>query len=216
MGLAVITMFIAYLRPSECLSLRNFQLVRRDPRRKDRRNFFTFVLAPEEIGEPTKTNLVDVNVPIDLPEHEWIADIWDRVAERGALRPTEHVFKFQYRHLLEQFRTTMDIIGCDELGATPHCLRHGGASEDYASRARSLNQIQKRGQWKSAASVQRYSKPGRIGLQLQKLENEALQLVECLSHNAERFFRGYFDKLYDEDDLATAESFSRSSRAAAP
>ena len=117
--------------------------------------------------------------------------------------------------MLGQFYKTMDGIGCDELEASPHCLRHGGASEDYAERSRSLDQIQKRGQWRSAASVQRYSKPGRIGLQLQKLDPVALELIECLSHNAERIFKEYFSKHYGEADSATAGSFSRSSQEAA-
>ncbi len=76
----------------------------------------------------------------------------------------------------------MDSLGC-ELGSTPHCLRHGGASEDFASHARSLQQIQTRGQWKSESSMQRYADTNRIGLQMQKLNPVAFELVEWLSDN---------------------------------
>jgi hypothetical protein len=39
---------------------------------------------------------------------------------------------------------------------TPHMMRHGGASADYALRVRNLLEIQERGQWGSLTSCQRY------------------------------------------------------------
>ncbi len=91
MGLAVITMFIAYLRPADCLALQYRQLVRKDQPPQSR-SFFTFVPEPKEAGRTSSASPPDVDVPIDLPEHMWIAKIWDRLAERGAQRPQEHVF----------------------------------------------------------------------------------------------------------------------------
>eukprot|EP00971_Amphidinium_carterae_P194978 3868982-Amphidinium_carterae.1 len=38
--------------------------------------------------------------------------------------------------------------------------RHGGASRDYLLKIRTLEEIQKRGVWKSQASVRRYEKSG--------------------------------------------------------
>ena len=40
----------------------------------------------------------------------------------------------------------------------PHSARHTGASRDPAQQYRSFNQIQRRGRWKTASSVQRYAK----------------------------------------------------------
>ena len=45
---------------------------------------------------------------------------------------------------------------------TPHLARHGGASEDFFRRKRSLDEIQKRGRWRDKRSVTRYEKSGML------------------------------------------------------
>ena len=51
-----------------------------------------------------------------------------------------------------------------KLPGNPHALRHGGASADYAGSYRDLAAVQRRGCWKSSASVRRYEKCGRLQL----------------------------------------------------
>ena len=51
----------------------------------------------------------------------------------------------------------------------PYMLRHGGPSYDRAYTLRTLEEIQKRGRWKSANSVRRYEKGGRVAEQLHKV-----------------------------------------------
>ena len=50
---------------------------------------------------------------------------------------------------------------------TPYTLRHGGANEDCAVIARSLEEVQKRGGWKSFNSVRRCEKHARMSLVIQ-------------------------------------------------
>ena len=40
----------------------------------------------------------------------------------------------------------------------PHDLRHAGASRDVEGSHRSLEEVRRRGRWRAAASVQRYTK----------------------------------------------------------
>ena len=53
--------------------------------------------------------------------------------------------------------------GYAKLKVTPHMCRHGGASTDrFEEVYTGLEEIQKRGQWKSFSSVLRYEKHGRL------------------------------------------------------
>ena len=59
----------------------------------------------------------------------------------------------------------------------PHLcrLRHGGASADVATKTRTLDEVQKRGAWRSQASVARYAKPARLNQQLNALPKPVLK-----------------------------------------
>ncbi len=48
-------------------------------------------------------------------------------------------------------------------------LRHAGASHDVAYKLRNLDQVMKRGSWRSTASVARYAKPARLNEQIQAM-----------------------------------------------
>ena len=61
---------------------------------------------------------------------------------------------------------------------TPHLARHGGPSEDFLRRARTLLEIQARGRWASFRSVQRYEKAGRLLAALRKLP-PAVRAAAC-------------------------------------
>ena len=63
----------------------------------------------------------------------------------------------------------------------PYCLRHGGASHDRGTAFRSLAEVAKRGRWRSAASVRRYEKHGRLAAQLWKLSAGTLVRVQRLA-----------------------------------
>ena len=65
----------------------------------------------------------------------------------------------------------MAAIGLEEWLGVVHLyqLRHGGASHDYASGLRSLEDVRRRGRWRSWDSVRRYEKGSRIGQVLLKL-----------------------------------------------
>ena len=66
----------------------------------------------------------------------------------------------------------------------PYRLRHAGASHDFASKARRLSEVKRRGRWRSWASVRRYEKGARVAELLHKLplkiRNHALRCEQLL------------------------------------
>jgi hypothetical protein len=199
-GLAVLTMFHTYMRPSEMVDLRCFQLVRGDPKGEGHLQDFTFVLHAHELGTPSKTGLRDCCIPLDLEEHRWIAALWDLYARFTVHAGSARVFSFSYKHLLTVFKETAAELGVQSLEPTLHCLRHGGASWDFATKVRDLDGIQKRGMWKSPSSVARYAKPGRIGMQLSKIGGRARKRCVELEKESKFAFADFFRMHYAVDD----------------
>ncbi len=199
-GLAVLTMFHTYMRPSEMVDLRCFQLVRGDPKGEGHLQDFTFVLHAHELGTPSKTGLRDCCIPLDLEEHRWIAALWDLYARFTVHAGGARVFSFSYKHLLTVFKETAAELGVQSLEPTLHCLRHGGASWDFATKVRDLDGIQKRGMWKSPSSVARYAKPGRIGMQLSKIGGRARKRCVELEKESKFAFADFFRMHYAVDD----------------
>ena len=64
------------------------------------------------------------------------------------------------------FKRAVAELQLGHLRLSPHCLRHGAASSDFATGARRLDELQRRGRWKAAASVRRYEKSGRLAAQV--------------------------------------------------
>lgn len=72
--------------------------------------------------------------------------------------------------------------------AHPYRLRHGGASRDFALKLRRLEEIQRRGRWKSFASVRRYEKGGRLQQLLRQLPKKVLSDALDAASNIEQIF----------------------------
>ena len=80
-------------------------------------------------------------------------------------------------------------LRCQQLQITPQPLQHGGASEDRAVNAGSLEEVQKRGGWKSFNSVRRYEKHARFSLVVSKFPPELLRQGPVLELDLERFWK---------------------------
>ena len=82
--------------------------------------------------------------------------------------------------------SALSLLGVDSVlrPQVPYVLRHTGAAADAWTQRRSVEAIQARGRWKSATSVRRYAKGGRIAHQMSlfsdRLRAYALQCVEKL------------------------------------
>ena len=72
------------------------------------------------------------------------------------------------------FAAAVERLGLKKLNVTPHCPRHGGASEDAFGKHLSIAEIQARGRWEDVRSVARYRKPGKLLRQQAKLSADLL------------------------------------------
>ena len=72
----------------------------------------------------------------------------------------------------------------------PYVLRHSGASGDVWAKTRDLAAIQSRGRWKTAASVRRYAKGGRVAHQLTLCTDQLVQFGERCEKSLGKVFSG--------------------------
>lgn len=108
---------------------------------------------------------------------------------------------FLFTTTVQQYRVAwhsiLQELDADQHGFTPHSLRHGGATDDFISARRSLEQIMQRGRWQQEKTTRNYLQAARAlvlhisikesyrnkGLRLQ-LEPE--KIIKDLSHGRER------------------------------
>ena len=110
-----------------------------------------FVLGVAERGERTKTG-VNKGVILDSLA---LRDEWRR--RRAELRPGQSVVPFTPDDFRQRWKAAARLVGLSWVGP-PHDLRHSGAARDVEGKHRSLEQVRRRGRWKTLESVQRYTK----------------------------------------------------------
>ena len=202
MGLCVLLSFECYLRPSEAMALRVFQVVLPLVGHATAASV-TLLLHAQELEIPSKTGEWDVSVALELARQAYLEPMLRAlVARRGR---TELLWSFDYAQLHLAFMTAAKFLGAEELHPTLYGLRHGGASHDFAVGDRPLLAIQQRGAWRSFRSVMRYQKAGRLSLQLTRL---GLQTRNQLSRMTAHFERDFTDAFWKRSGLRRAGSRS--------
>ena len=165
-ALATAVGFALYLRPSEVLGLTREQLV--PPLRKG--GTWAIVLHPFELENPSKTHHFDESITVDSPAFPWLGSLFSALHRRT--RAQHWIFSLAYTQWAVEMTDAAEATKVQALGRlTLHQLRHGGAAHELFVRARPLDEIKKRGRWRSDASVQRYAKAGRIQEQMLRLPN---------------------------------------------
>ena len=75
--------------------------------------------------------------------------------------------------LEKEVQKSLKRLGLQKWKLSPHSLgRHAGASHDAYHRIRTLAEIQKRGQWRTKASVNRYEKSAKLIRQIGRMSQE--------------------------------------------
>eukprot|EP00971_Amphidinium_carterae_P336518 6472929-Amphidinium_carterae.1 len=72
--------------------------------------------------------------------------------------------------------------------ACRYSLRHGSASHDLLSQARTPLEVQLRGHWRSTASVARYGKPARAAQLAHRVPPRATRVGLWMTENMELAF----------------------------
>ena len=148
-GLAFITAADAYLREQDWLQLRaeDLHFVWHDDKLEA-----ALLLGRRHRGESVKTGQ-EQGVTIDDPLIALL--LWARAK---SLASHEKVFHTNETRAGRAWRHVLHEHGLDFVGPM-HTLRHSGPSEDVMMKKRSLTDVQRRGRWSQAKSVQRYAKP---------------------------------------------------------
>ena len=189
--------FDLYARPSEILNLRVRDVM--PPRGRDRKyRHWAVVIAPSrrddghEPAPTTKSGEQDVTVlAVDAASCEagraWLKDLWAAAVRHK--KPNELVFPLPLALYERLWKAAWKANALEGLLLCPHTLRHGGASTDRLLGVRDTAAVQKRGHWKSAASVARYEKHGTLLRQRRKIPETLLTQEAAISTNVHTLLR---------------------------
>ncbi|CAK0908584.1 unnamed protein product, partial [Prorocentrum cordatum] len=163
LAICVLVMFACCLRPGEAAKLRGRHLIAPSASAGTLYQYFGLLLR-ESGKDPGKTGVNDESI------------LFDR---EGWLAPLLAALKLS---------TLPDQPACRELSLErlrPHLysLRRGGASDDMLSQRRSLPEIQRRGRWQSAKSLNRYTKETKLLDELAWIPPAALELGAFVEDN---------------------------------
>jgi hypothetical protein len=154
-GIATLVSFVGYFRISEVTSmLVQHVSTQSDPRLGSAYSGVAVYLPKSKTGDFQ-------SVKIDNGPVAKLLSTWVRKSGR---RSTDTVFGItapQYRDMMQRACVALHI---DDIGFTPHCLRHGGATRDFM-RGIPLEQVLLVGRWESSKSSRTYIKQG-LGLML--------------------------------------------------
>ena len=154
MALAILTMFVAYLRPSEALKLRGADIVPPSGSHRE----VAINLFPSERSDRSKTMVSDPSLLLDAPYAPWLGPALLKIAKN---QKEFRIFPFSHLQIADAFREAQAKMGLENEFIL-YQLRHGGPSHDRAMQIRTLPEVKQRGAWASDASVKRYEGHARL------------------------------------------------------
>ena len=221
-ALTTVLSFHAFLRPGVAADVRIVQFA--PPIKKKRKaedddpDFrWTLNLHPFEHDSSSKTGTWDETVELGhRPSWQWVGRVLDvalaahwrsrrlgvRAGQvpRGAAPIEETVLGMKQTDWVKLFRdAALELKLPKASDVHLYRLRHGGASHDTAHRVRTLDEVAKRGAWRSYAFVARYSKPGRVNDEFSDMPRvvraEVLRRAEALPGRLQRWPLSMYKKL---------------------
>ena len=85
-------------------------------------------------------------------------------------------WSFNQAAMLTSFKDAGEHLGLSWLTETLYVLRHGGVSRDISLKTRSLQEVQRRGNWAHPGSLKHYEKHGRLQWIMKKMGKNNLSL----------------------------------------
>ena len=175
-----------YLRPGERLNLLRCDMVEPLPKLGDAYGHWNIVLGSTDRlqPQPTKTGIYDDAVILDHRELAWMNPLLRRLVQRGP--SDEYLWSFDEIEYRREFERAAVKAGLGHLHLVPYSLRHAGPSWDSLVHKVPQREIQRRGRWRSAASVVRYERSARVLSVLRSLQPATLRYLEyCETHLAD-------------------------------
>ena len=184
MGAWVILSYGGYLRPKETMGLRRGDLIAPVI---GVTNHWCLLICPEERRDRTKIGESDDSVVWDAEYLQWFNPVLEalKVGDQDEL-----LWDFSYGEIAGEIKKVSEEL---QISVVPYQLRHAGPSWERLTKLRTLEQIQKRGRWKTMRSVTRYEKAARLTHQVQSLTSHQLHLCEACVDRVEEFVLGRAD-----------------------
>ena len=92
-------------------------------------------------------------------------------ARRHQATPGKRIFPFSQQSFYAAWNQAKNDLALTWIGP-PHDLRHFGAARDVEEQARDLEQVRRRGRWRSMDSVRRYTKTWLLVRQRERLTQQ--------------------------------------------
>ncbi|CAK0811819.1 unnamed protein product [Prorocentrum cordatum] len=200
MALALVTMWVAYLRPGEAMRLKEKALV--SPPRTSASALWSLHMHEELDQHPSKVNLFEESLVLDSADLPWLGDL---LAGLRKGQPDRLFFEFKYPLLGQAMLGAAKKVGLEKLKITAYHMRHSGPSHDILFKRRSLASVKARGRWLSDRTVRRYEAHGRL-LQQQAKVSDDTNMKGALA----------LDKLKDAFHTSLFPRAAASSRGAGP
>jgi hypothetical protein len=185
LALNLLTQFRTYLRPGACDNLRVKQLI---PPNIDAGNQFCYwglMLNPTEDRLPGKTGTLDDSLMLDT--ELWLNDFYLMLITNR--NHDEYLWPVRGQSAVVGFTTACWRLGLQALRPCRYGLRHGGASEDLASKRRDGLGVKRRGGWRTDSSLKRYAKETRLQAELRKIHPQVIAYGRLVLTQLELFFR---------------------------
>lgn len=163
---ALLLQLDTYARPSEIINIKFGDVVRPSSRHC---RFWGIIFGNSSFDESTKTGTQDDAVLLNSSDRPFAKDVLNWVAQKRAA-PHQRLFPNLSLSVYEQaMQKAKREVGLGKFDLTPHAVRHSGPSADFLARTRSGGEIQARGHWQTAKSIQRYQKPGQMMAKMNKI-----------------------------------------------
>ena len=171
MALMVLLSFDAYLRPGEAIGLLGKNLVAPVAKAGRQYRHYTVIVKDEDECQPDKTGTFNNSIVLDNPlTSPWLGPALMRLKKKnGKENPLFNIKMEQYRDAFQKAGSWLGLPGLHT-----YQLRHGGASEDLASKTREYNMVKDRGRWRTDTSVRRYAKIGKLQNLMSEMPSWAL------------------------------------------
>lgn len=187
-----------YMRPSDALMLTRQHILK--PSLLAGPPFDTCwgaVLAPQHERQRMKNGEFDCGVVFGINDRAWVAQyvsyLYTSSHGSDRLFPSLTLESYEYA-----FRKATQALDLQDLHVTPHTMRHTGPSHDRFCKAISLEEIGKRGHWKSLSSVRRYEKHACLLRQLNRLTEKQVLAGRAAARKLQHKLR-HACGVYDSD-----------------
>lgn len=182
----LLVMFDLYLRPGEAHGLRVADVAAPVAGLQTAGGHWSFTVRPWDSGMPSKTGAFDDTVVMDRPDRVFLGN-YLALLKQGKPASEKLFTGVTVESFNRAFRAAAAELGLD---LVPYQARHGGATHDRWDRTRSLEEVRKRGRWRSEQSTRRYEKHGKLQGKLGALPPATLAHLVWCAKNVDALLSG--------------------------